>query len=380
MKNVIGPMCLALLPALLLGTPCAGQDVQPPFTWAGDGTVTLINLEGNGTEQSDFHFEFSVDGRGAVRGKAINEDANVIVKQVFYSDRLETALPKYFTRNIAIVSVLNEFGRNPLMYILSGRVLMDKYFYGEVMIARYESGSPLAEALGVDTPRARRMVDGELPSDVKSALDETPPFGSAIIVGDYVPEPAAEPEKGETVRLFNGNDFDGWFMWSEEEDSDPADVWLVKDGTIWCTGEAQGFLRTAEKYGNYKLTLEWRWAGGPGNSGVLLHMTDEEKVWPLSMEAQVMHGKAGDLIGMGCRFTKDGESVRYSPRADETIEKEPGEWNSYEIVCHQDTMELNVNGKTQNKGAGIPLKEGYIGFQSEGAPIQFRNIELTPLR
>ena len=57
-----------------------------------------------------------------------------------------------------------------------------------------------------------------------------------------------------------------------------------------------------------------------------------------------------------------------------------GEWNTYEIVCKGDTIELTVNGVLQNKATGAAIQKGYIGFQSEGAPIMFRNMKLTPIR
>jgi hypothetical protein len=143
-------------------------------------------------------------------------------------------------------------------------------------------------------------------------------------------------------------------------------------------------MRTAEQYSDYKLVLEWRWPEKPGNSGILLHMSSEEKIWPLCMEAQLMHNRAGDLIGMGCKFNENkaqkDSPVSYTPRMNESNEKEPGGWNKYEITCKGGTIEASINGQLQNKATGVNLNKGYIGFQSEGVPIMFRNIKLTPLR
>jgi hypothetical protein len=33
---------LTLSAIVIAGVPCPGQDVEPPFTWDGDGTATLI--------------------------------------------------------------------------------------------------------------------------------------------------------------------------------------------------------------------------------------------------------------------------------------------------------------------------------------------------
>ena len=193
-----------------------------------------------------------------------------------------------------------------------------------------------------------------------------------------------ESQDGETVVLFNGEDLEGWHMYLEDADADPKDVWEVRDGAIWCKGEPVGFMRTKKEYDDFKLVLEWRWPDKPGNSGVLLRMTDEEKVWPLCLEAQLKHRMAGDVVGMGCDFNENtspaGEFYRYAAKQNRTNEKKPGDWNTYEITCKGDTVELTVNGQLQNKATGVPVRRGFIGLQSEGAPIMFRSIKLTPLR
>jgi hypothetical protein len=183
------------------------------------------------------------------------------------------------------------------------------------------------------------------------------------------------------VPLFNGKDFTGWKLFVPDPAVDPATVWSVKDGVIHCTGTPHGYFRTTQKYGNYRLTLEWRWVKQGGNSGVLLHIQDKDEVWPTSFEAQLMHENAGDIwvIG-GAEFNEHRGNVdRRVPKKHPTSEKPLGEWNEYEIVCKGDTLKLWVNGVLQNEGTGLNFTQGYIGFQSEGAPIEFRNIVLQPL-
>jgi hypothetical protein len=198
------------------------------------------------------------------------------------------------------------------------------------------------------------------------------------IEGDYKTAAYSEsmPAK-DTINLFNGKDFEGWHMYLK-------DAWKVRDGAIWCTGNPTGFIRTKKEYSDFKLVFEWRWPEKPGNSGVLLHMDGEEKIWPLCMEAQLMHKRAGDLVGMGCDFNenkaKKGGPISYAPHMNDSNEKKPGGWNTYEITCNGDTIELKVNGQFQNKATGVSIRKGFIGFQSEGSPIMFRNFKLTPLK
>ena len=97
--------------------------------------------------------------------------------------------------------------------------------------------------------------------------------------------------------LFDGSSMDAWTHFLSDASVPFEDVWSVRDGVLRCEGRPAGYLRTRESFDNYRLTLEWRFdpAAGPGNSGVLLRMTGEDKVWPRSIEAQLQHRNAGDF-------------------------------------------------------------------------------------
>jgi len=369
-----------LIAAVMMGIPCLAQNVEPPFTWEGDGTASLVS-EG-GINDLDFKFTLSVDEQGMLEGQTSNEDGTSRIKHVFYADEAQHEFG-VFSRKVVIVLMINEYGSDPILSILNGRLLVDKFFYGEVLLARYEAGSNTAKTLGVGSPEATYMQDGELPWNVKSVLKECLPLGSVQIEGGYRQQAAGATAGGESIALFNGRDFEGWHMYLENTDVDPKSVWQVKDGAIWCSGVPTGCLRTTKEYSDYRLVLEWRWLAKPSNSGVLLRMGGEEKIWPLCMEAQLMHQRAGDMVGMGYDFnesrTDKAEFISYAPRMNDSNEKEPGGWNTYEIICRGNTIELKVNGLLQNKATGVNVREGYIGLQSEGSPIMFRNIQLTPL-
>ena len=151
-----------------------------------------------------------------------------------------------------------------------------------------------------------------------------------------------------------------------------------------------GYIRTKESYSNFKLHVEWRWTEEPSNSGVFLNVQGKEIVFPQCVEAQLMNGRAGDIVLMrkGTSITiKDSTYMVTSdenpylgiPKFEESSEKPTGEWNSYDITSKDGTLELYVNGVLQNKGTGMTLTEGNIALQSEGGPMQFRNIYLQPL-
>jgi hypothetical protein len=192
------------------------------------------------------------------------------------------------------------------------------------------------------------------------------------------------------TKLFNGKNLKNWEI-VLKEDAKGIPVFYVADGAINASGNPFGYIRTKKQYENYELTLEWRWPGTPTNSGVLLHINGPDGVWPSCMEAQLMNGKAGDMVLMqtGAKVTvenkqheiKEGEGwVAIVAKLNESSENAPGEWNRYRIVSHKGKLELYVNDVMQNAGTDFAPNKGFIGLQSEGSLIQFRNIHLKKLK
>ncbi len=183
---------------------------------------------------------------------------------------------------------------------------------------------------------------------------------------------------GKTA-LFNGQNLDGWVPVLADPSADPAAVWSVQDGVLRCDGKPNGYIRTEQTYSDYRLHLEWRWPEKPTNSGVLLHITGPDKLWPTCIEAQLMYQNAGDFYAIGGTEFKQLQSGRRLAKQHDTNETEPGQWNTYDIVCRDNTITLTVNGLVQNRATETSVSAGPIGLQSEGSPIEFRNIYLEPL-
>lgn len=192
----------------------------------------------------------------------------------------------------------------------------------------------------------------------------------------------------QKTQLFNGKDLTGWKLHVDDENIDVKDIWSVKDGVVHCKGKPNGYMRTTETYSNYKLHVEWRWTAQPTNSGVLLHASGQDKVWPRCIEAQLKAGSAGDfvLIGYtgvtidGKEYQDDNKMFISLPKKLDSTENEPGEWNEYDITCKGDTITVCVNGQLQNEAVKATDTEGWICLQSEGSPIEFRNIYLKDLK
>jgi hypothetical protein len=156
---------------------------------------------------------------------------------------------------------------------------------------------------------------------------------------------------------------------------------------IESTGKPAGFIATKASYRDYRLHVEWRWSGKPGNAGVLLHISDGpmDRVWPLSLQVQTKHGSAGDLLPMaGASFaepltTASGAPVAIKARTAADSELPAGEWNSCDIVARDGAVEVRVNGVAQNGATKVQPSSGRIGFQLEGAAYELRRVALTPL-
>ncbi len=205
---------------------------------------------------------------------------------------------------------------------------------------------------------------------------------------------AAEPCCSKGVKLFNGKCLAGWECVTVDPDAKMADVWSVADGLLVCKGQPLGYLVSKKKFTNFKLTVEWRWAPGakPGNSGVLLRIDGEpDSFLPKCVEAQLKAGSAGDIWAFyGAKVQGDAERFKEIKNHDplgnfagvgkiKAAEKEPGQWNTYEITFAGDKLTLVVNGEKVNEATGCDVLAGPIGLQSEGGEIHFRTVKIVPL-
>ncbi|MET0319393.1 MAG: DUF1080 domain-containing protein [Duganella sp.] len=184
--------------------------------------------------------------------------------------------------------------------------------------------------------------------------------------------------------LFNGRDFQGWQLVTTPATAVDQVFSIQAGGVIASTGQPAGYLGTVKSYRNYRLHVEWRWSGKPGNGGVLLHISDGpmDRVWPVSVQVQTKHGSAGDLLPMaGAGFAEPltsapGAEPRIKARIGTDSELPAGQWNVADIVSRDGQIDVTINGVAQNRVTGARPAAGRIGFQLEGAPYELRRVEL----
>lgn len=193
--------------------------------------------------------------------------------------------------------------------------------------------------------------------------------------------------------------------------ADPEHVFTVTGGVLHVSGQEMGYVVTKQPYSRFYLRAEFKWgtgtfgerAGQARDSGILYCVQGEPKVWPRSIEFQIKEGETGDFwLTDGAALTgSDGKRVTGPPGSALNIghidkgpeknvvgfrnskgefEKSYGEWNLLELVEDGNVIRQYVNGKLANVGTDPFPTQGKILFQSEGAEIFFRNLQLAPLK
>lgn len=184
----------------------------------------------------------------------------------------------------------------------------------------------------------------------------------------------------KTYKLFNGKNLNNWNFVVENNAVPAEQVFGIQNGVIHIKGQPFGYMYTKEKYSNYKLHVEWRWPDGASNSGIFLLIADPKNPFPNGIECQLHAGDAGDFVLLGGSELAEFEGPRPEfpvvKKAHDSSEKPVGEWNEANIFVKNGVITVYINGVYQNTGTN-KVKEGFVGLQSEGHDVQFRNVTLT---
>jgi hypothetical protein len=198
------------------------------------------------------------------------------------------------------------------------------------------------------------------------------------------------------LSLFNGKDLTGWHVDVPAMDtSDVSSPFVVRNGMLVSKGEPQGHLITDKSYQNYRLTVEYRFVGEPGNCGVLVHASTPRtlyKMFPKSLEVQMMHENAGDFWCIVEDVSVPNMEARRGDPAEWGItegkkrrilnltdgsESPLGEWNAMVVECLDDEIKVWLNGDLVNYGTECTASSGQIAVQAEGAEVEFRKLDLV---
>lgn len=221
---------------------------------------------------------------------------------------------------------------------------------------------------------------------------------------------AAEPSPADLPKACLDGTGLGWRALEETDFTAvncAPDTWSWKDGVIHCTGQPVGVIRMKQPVTNFELVVMWKHLTSGGNSGVFVWASEEAlddlkpgQLPPGGIEVQILdHGYTEQYEKSSGKkadwFTTNGDvfpvgkskmipfppvapnSQRAFPR--KNLSRGVGEWNHYYVRAINGEVRLWVNGEEVSGGTHCEPRSGYLCLESEGAPVQFRNLRLREL-
>ena len=200
-----------------------------------------------------------------------------------------------------------------------------------------------------------------------------------------------QSDSGGFHPLWNGTDLSEWV-----NVNGAPETWSVTEpGVIHCTGKPICALRTPRLYENFILELEWRHLKSGGNAGVFIWssaLAARGQPFLRAIEVQVLdHGynskgknewytTHGDVFPIhGSTMEPFGRHNGQRSFPSEERSKPSPEWNHYRIDCRDGLLRLSVNGREVSGGEKCVWRKGHIGLESEGSPVEFRNLRIQEL-
>ena len=251
---------------------------------------------------------------------------------------------------------------------------------------------------------------------------------AALVAGCAAKTSSSSNESWQS--LFNGKDINDWIVkvYHHETGDNYGNTFRVEEGIIKVRydqydsfNNRYAHLFYKQPFSYYKLRFEYRLTGewrkdAPSytqlNSGVMFHSQDpqtilKEQDWPVSVEFQLLAGLPDGKPRPTGNMCSPGTDVVYEGKVDarhciNSTSKTypPGQWVKCEMIVLGDSLithivegdtvlqysKPSIGGGVANgfdakiKVDGTPLKTGFIGLQSEGQPVDFRNIEILNLK
>jgi hypothetical protein len=203
------------------------------------------------------------------------------------------------------------------------------------------------------------------------------PFGIASAQA-----PRAAPESGATpatpgfVELFDGT-LNNWRVLYTQDDN----IKIV-DGLLRVEGP-NGWVRSAKRYTDFRLEIEFRWLTDDADSGVFLRATADEtfaRGWPAGSYQIQLRNPAGPgtlpTIGHLFRHQMDDGPLRFDDEGARALAKPTGEWQTLAIELVGERLAVWLNGTGVTQAMGVVKSTNYFGFQAERGALEFRSIKI----
>ena len=163
-----------------------------------------------------------------------------------------------------------------------------------------------------------------------------------------------------------------------------SQTWKSLPEGIACSGKPRGYLYSKQPYQDFTWRFEYRFLRPEkladdnkfkGNTGFLVYITGEHKLWPICLEVQGKHSQMAAIKENGGAepvIVDDDDTARQRNRA------AVGQWNAIEVVSTAGELRVSLNGTTIAKSKPNFLSDGLIGVQAEDYPFEVRRMRIRP--
>ncbi|MBN2089534.1 DUF1080 domain-containing protein [candidate division KSB1 bacterium] len=240
---------------------------------------------------------------------------------------------------------------------------------------------------------------------------------------------ASQKPVPQWISMFNGQNLDGWLVKITGYDLNDnfGNTFRVENGVLKvCYDQYNNFndrfghIFYKDQFSHYRMRLEYRFIGeqcpaGPGwafrNSGIMIHGQSPESMgkdqkFPVSIEVQLLGGNGiddrptGNLCTPGTNVEMNGELITRHCTQSSSPTYHGDQWVTAEIeVNGNGIIKHIINGDTVLVYEKSQLDEtdpdaqkllqstttkmlsgGSISLQAESHPVEFRKIEIMPLK
>jgi hypothetical protein len=178
------------------------------------------------------------------------------------------------------------------------------------------------------------------------------------------------------VALFDGT-LNGWTVVNTD-----AGNFTVSDGVLRVEGP-NGWLRSARRYENFTLRVEFRFVTPDADSGIFLRAPGEGEFlrgWPnnsyqVQMRDPSMPSRFPPVGGLFRHGMPPGETT-FDPAVVERAFEGTAVWQAVDVELRGETLVVRLNGTEVLRAAGISRTPGHIGIQGETGVVEYRAIEI----
>jgi hypothetical protein len=193
--------------------------------------------------------------------------------------------------------------------------------------------------------------------------------------------PQVAPETGapvapQLVELFNGT-LDNWRVAFTEGDN----IRIV-DGLLRVEGP-NGWVRSTQRYTDFRLEIEFRWLTDDADSGVFLRASGDEtfaRGWPAGSYQVQLRNPAGPgtlpTIGHLFRHQMDDGPLRFDQETAREVALPTGEWQTLAIELVGERLAVWLNGTGITQALGVKKSRNFVGFQAERGGLEFRSVRI----